>query len=397
MEFIISILPVDSPLQSQFVLLLFLLSTAFVLYVLIGYPALLGLLARRPGPPVAKAPQLCTVSVILPVFNGEAWIGSKLETLRQLDYPQHLVEIIVISDGSEDSTDQIVGSVSADNVHLLRVPRGGKANALNAGIARATGEILFFTDVRQALAPDSLTHLVACLSDPAIGVVSGELIIRKGESLEEASVGAYWKYEKWIRNRLSRIDSVLGATGCIYAMRRDLARVPLPKETLLDDMYLPLGAFFSGHRVIFESAAKAFDYPTSLDSEFRRKVRTLAGVYQTIGDYPALLSPIHNRMWIHFMSHKFGRLLLPWALIAIAVSTFYLPHPLKELALGGQVIFYLTASADRLIPERSPLKRLTSPIRTFVALMAASLFAVSIFFRPGTSLWSRTSVKTAKS
>src|SRR3981189_2670190 len=99
MEFIISILPVNSPLHSQFVLLLFLLSTAFVLYVLIGYPALLGLLARRPGPPVAKAPQLCTVSVILPVFNGEAWIGSKLETLRQLDYPRQLMEIIVISDG----------------------------------------------------------------------------------------------------------------------------------------------------------------------------------------------------------------------------------------------------------------------------------------------------------
>jgi cellulose synthase/poly-beta-1,6-N-acetylglucosamine synthase-like glycosyltransferase len=396
MEFIISILPADSPLQSQFVLLLFLLSTAFVLYVLIGYPTLLGLLARRPGPPVGKAPQLRPVSVILPVFNGEAWIGSKLETLRQLDYPRQLMEIIVISDGSEDSTDEIVSSFPAENVHLLRVPRGGKANALNAGIARATGEILFFTDVRQPLAPDSLTNLVACLSDPAIGVVSGELIIRKGESFEEASVGAYWEYEKWIRNRLSRIDSVLGATGCIYAMRRDLARV-LPKETLLDDMYLPLGAFFSGHRVIFESAAKAFDYPTSLDSEFRRKVRTLAGVYQTIGDYPALLSPIHNRMWIHFMSHKFGRLLLPWALIVIAISTFYLPHPLKEVAMGGQIVFYVSAWADGLIPEHFRLKRLTSPIRTFVTLMAASLFAVSIFFRPGTSLWHRTHVKGAKS
>jgi Glycosyltransferases, probably involved in cell wall biogenesis len=367
-----------------------------VLYVLAGYPALLGLLARRPGPAIAKAPQHPRVSIILPVFNGEAWIEKKLETLRQLDYPSELVEIIVVSDGSEDATDRLVADFPADNVQLLRVPRGGKANALNAGIARATGEILFFTDVRQALSPESLTHLVACLSDPTVGVVSGELIIRKGESLEEAAVGAYWKYEKWIRTRLSRIDSVLGATGCIYAMRRELARVPLPRETLLDDMYLPLGAFFAGKRVIFEGEAKAFDYPTSLDSEFRRKVRTLAGVYQTIGDYPALLSPAHNRMWIHFMSHKFGRLLLPWALIAIAVSSFWLPYPAREVALAGQILFYSAASADRLIPESSPLKRLTSPIRTFVTLMAASLCAVAIFFRPGTSLWSRTQVKAAK-
>src|SRR5262249_27307012 len=154
----------------------------------------------------------------------------------------------VLSDGSTDRThEEVRRFISRANVHLIVLPRGGKAAALNAGIARATGEILFMTDVRQQLAPDSLNHLVACFADPEVGVVSGELVIREGVGQEEASVGLYWKYEKWIRKQLTRVDSVLGATGCIYAMRRELA-TPLPENTLVDDMFLPLAAFFRGYR-----------------------------------------------------------------------------------------------------------------------------------------------------
>ena len=145
---------------------------------------------------------------------------------------------------------------------------------MNTALAQAKGEILFFTDVRQQFHPDSLANLVACFADPEVGVVSGELVIRDGTGIEEASVGLYWKYEKWIRKQLSRLDSIMGATGCIYAMRRELA-IPLPEGTLNDDMYLPLEAFFRGYRVILDDSALAFDYPTPLASEFRRKVRTL--------------------------------------------------------------------------------------------------------------------------
>src|SRR5205085_1070151 len=104
--------------------------------------------------------------------------------------------------------------------------------------------------------------------------------------------------------------SIPGATGCIYAMRRNLA-VPLPSGVLLDDVFLPFAAFFKGFRLILEPAAKAYDSPTSLDTEFRRKVRTQAGVYQLLRYYPQLLGP-GNRMWLDFCSHKLGRLALPW-------------------------------------------------------------------------------------
>jgi biofilm PGA synthesis N-glycosyltransferase PgaC len=370
---------------------LFLFSVAFCFYTLLGYPLLLGLVARRRTRPVRKAAWPATVSVILPVYNGERWMAAKLESILALNYPAELVEILVVSDGSTDATASIVGGFTGRaKIEFLAVPKRGKAAALNAALARAGGEILFFTDVRQQLHPDSLANLVACFADPQVGVASGELVIRAGAGLEEASVGLYWKYEKWIRKQLSRLDSVLGATGCIYAMRRELA-APLPEGTLNDDMYLPLGAFFRGYRVILDDSALAFDYATPLASEFRRKVRTLAGVYQIVGYYPALLGP-HNRMWIHFFSHKLARLLMPWAMIAAAVASFGLPAPWNVRAIGAQAAACILALLDAWLPANSPLRRLTSPVRTFAVLMTASLCALGILFVPPRVLWKETRV-----
>jgi biofilm PGA synthesis N-glycosyltransferase PgaC len=232
--------------------------------------------------------------------------------------------------------------------------------------------------------------LVECFGDPSVGVVSGDLVIRKPGSTEQANIGLYWRYEKWIRDRLSAIDSIMGATGCIYAMRRRLA-VPLPPGTLLDDVYLPLAAFFRGYRVIVERAAKAYDEPTDLGPEFLRKVRTLAGVYQIVRAYPALLSPAH-RMWLYFGSHKIGRLLLPHAMIVMAVSSFVLSGVWSGVALGAQAGFYLCSGVDIWIPERWLLKPVTSAARTFVVLMAAAFCAVPSFLFGGLDLWRETRV-----
>jgi cellulose synthase/poly-beta-1,6-N-acetylglucosamine synthase-like glycosyltransferase len=370
---------------------LFICSLAFCAYTMFGYPLLLAMLARWRGHPVHKAPRQSTVSIVLPVYNGERWIGAKLESVLRLEYPPELLEIIVVSDGSTDATESVVRQFTKRaNISFLAVPHAGKAAALNAAVAKARGEILFFTDMRQELHPRSLANLVNCFADPQVGVASGELMIRESKEVEESSVGLYWKYEKWIRKQQSHLDSVLGATGCIYAMRRDLA-APLPPGTLNDDMYLPLGAFFRGYRVILDGSAWAFDYPTKLSSEFRRKVRTLAGVYQIVALYPALLGP-RNRMWIHFFSHKLARLAMPWALLAAAIAGFYLPAPWNWWATGAQAGAYLLAIADPWVPGGFPLKRLTVPVRTFTVLMAASWCAAAMVFVPAAVLWKETRV-----
>jgi cellulose synthase/poly-beta-1,6-N-acetylglucosamine synthase-like glycosyltransferase len=371
-------------------LLVFLLSAGFIFYVLIGYPLILLLAARRSNRLVRKDWRPRSVSLILPVHNGEMWIESKLQSICALDYPRALLEIIIASDGCSDRTETLVENWGDSRIRLLRLPRSGKAGAINAAIAVAGGEILFFTDVRQLLEPASLHNLVECFSDPSVGVVSGELVLAQGRKQDEESSGLYWRYEKWIRMRLSRIDSVLGATGCIYAMRRELA-VPMPEDTLLDDVYLPLAAFFRGYRVILDGSAKAFDQPMPLKTEFRRKIRTQAGVYQIIGAYPALLGP-KNRMWIHFVSHKLGRLLLPWALILNLAASFGLPPGWRAAAIGAHLGLYTLALLDIWVPERSFLKRISSPARTFIVLLLAALFAVSICFLPGRRFWKVTSL-----
>jgi len=367
---------------------IFIAGIAFILYVLVAYPLWIAVWSRMKSQPVLKDFSPRTVSILLPVHNGDPWLEKKLRTIRELNYPMELIETIIISNASTDNTVAIAARHAGPGLQVIDLDQPGKARALNAGLESAHGEILFFTDVRQSLEPDSLRALIGNFADPRVGVVSGELIIREGDSREEASVGMYWKYEKLIRSAQSRIDSIPGATGSIYAMRRVLA-CPLPEDTLLDDVYLPLCAYFQGFRLTWEPGAKAFDYPASLKTEFWRKVRTLAGVYQIMGMFPGLLVPNH-RLWIHFVSHKVGRLLLPYALIAVFVSSFLLPPPLKYWAWIVQAGFYTLAAVDRIVPDASPLKRLSSFAGTFVVLMAAAGCASSILFVPAGKLWKKT-------
>jgi biofilm PGA synthesis N-glycosyltransferase PgaC len=367
-----------------------LLST-FIVYVLFLYPASLGFLARRYRKPVMRGPCTPSVSIIVAVCNGERFLAGKLRSLLDLRYPRDRMEIVVVSDGSTDGTDEIAMSFAHEGVRLLRVPRGGKCAALNAGIAASSAEILVLTDVRQKVAPDSLALLMENFADPAIGAASAELVILKGTTSAEVQTGLYWRYEFQIRLKLTEIDSIFGATGAYYALRRELA-VPIPPEALLDDMYLPLAAFFRGYRLIVDPRARMFDYPTGLKSEFRRKVRTLAGNYQIIRWYPEIVTP-RNRMLFHFVSYKLGRLLLPFALLGCLGAGFWLARPLNIVAIGTQASIYLIALADVWVPEGG-FKKLTSPIRTFVTLMAAALCAVSIFLVPSSRFWNTTQVST---
>jgi cellulose synthase/poly-beta-1,6-N-acetylglucosamine synthase-like glycosyltransferase len=370
---------------------IFLIAAGLLVYVVFGYPIVLTILARKFARPFKKDEQLRSVSVVIAVRNGEKFIADKLNSILALDYPADLIEILVISDGSTDRTDEIVASFAGRDVKLRPIPPSGKAAALNLGIAQATGEILILTDVRQKLASDSVRKLIACFGDPEVGVVSGELSVLHGETDEETDTRLYWNYEVAIRKRMSSIDSTFGANGPFYAMRRSLA-VPIPEDTLLDDVYLPLAAFFKGYRLVLEESAKAFDYPTSLQSEFKRKVRTQAGLFQILKSYPQMLTSA-NRMRFHFLSGKYGRPAMPWLLLLIAVSSFGIAAPFAAWAVGLQLLFYGLALVDVVLPASFPLKRLTSPIRTFVMLVLSSVVALKIFFVPPRELWKETEVR----
>ena len=379
----------------SFALVVLVLATSLAFYILILYPILLAVLKTRSGPEISKDPGFQTsVSVLIAVYNGEAFLRRKLESIIALAYPRELVEIIIVSDGSTDETDAIALEFASSGVRLLRVPKAGKASALNAALPLATGEILFFTDVRQPLDPIALAHLVSNFADSTVGAVTGEMVLLRGDHGEQADMDAYWRYEIWARKQHSRIDSLFNTTGCIYAMRRSLAAT-LPPDTLTDDAVLPQRAFFRGYRVTFDPEAIAYDYPAVAGTEFRRRMRTLAGLWQVFLREPRLFTSANRMRW-HFLSHKFGRLALPWTLLIIFASTILLPDSAwRASLLMNEAALAVLAILDRLLPRNFFLRRLTSPARTFLVMNAAALAAIIVFFVPASRLWNPTKVKAS--
>jgi hypothetical protein len=166
-------------------------------------------------------------------------------------------------------------------------------------------------------------------------------------------MGGYWRYEKWLRRQESLIGSTMGATGAIYALRRALW-VPLPADTILDDVLAPMRAVLAASRVVFSSEALAFDPVAPSGVELRRKIRTLAGNYQILRLEPRLLNPFRNPVWIQYMSHKVGRLLVPYALLGLLVTSAILAasSPFYALAFAGQVLFYALAAYGAWLSRR---------------------------------------------
>ena len=196
--------------------LLLAIGSAAVLYILIGYPLLLKLLPARGKPLVRKdLDYQPTVSVIVAIYNGAAYVRAKMGTIFALNYPPERMQIIVVSDGSTDESEAMVRAYADRGVELLVQTHAGKASAVNLALEHATGEILFLTDIRQPLDSMALRHLAANFADATVGAVTGEMRLLKSEAGEQADMDLYWRYEIWARGRQSAIDSLFNTTGCI--------------------------------------------------------------------------------------------------------------------------------------------------------------------------------------
>ena len=334
----------------------FWVSLAVIVYAYAGYAVLLSLLAKARSRPVRNAPIQPPVSIIVAAHNEEKHLPAKLAGLYALDYPPSLLEIIIASDGS-----------------------------LNAAVTVARGELLVFMDARQSIDPDAITNLAASFADASVGAVSGELHLETmdGRPSPEA-LGIYWKIEKLVRKLESATGSVVGATGALFAMRRELYS-PLPAGTLLDDVLTPMNVARAGKRVLFLDTAVARDRIFSEPGkEFGRKVRTLTGNYQLLQLAPWLLSP-RNPLLFRLISHKLLRLLVPLLLLLMLLSSAFAAGPVYRLALVLQLLLYITA----LLGALSPAARRWRPVSiayTFVLLNAAAAMAFYNFLA-GRTRW----------
>ena len=350
--------------------ILFWLSVSLIAYAYAGYPALLWLRQRHRSWPVAEGVYEPTVSILIAARNEASVLPRKLANLAALDYPPAKLEVVIVSDGSTDGTQAILNESHGIRLRsMLLESTSGKPTALNAAKSIATGDILVFMDARQRISMDAVRRLVRNFADPEVGCVSGELIITENGNASTAGVGLYWRIEKRIRQMESAVGSVVGATGAIYAVRREL--VPeIPQSMLVDDVYIPMNVVRSGKRVIFEPEALAWDAPAaSLRKEFRRKVRTLTGNYQLIRLAPWLLTR-QNPLLFELVSHKLLRLAVPFAMICALLSSLFGAGSFFQFMLFLQILFYFAAGVG--LVSRT---RLLSFASSFVMLNAAAMMA----------------------
>jgi len=353
-----------------------LIAIAVLFYTYIGYPvvlAVLGMLRKRPKPEIGQTPR---ISLLIAAYNEEVAIRRKIEQSLALEYPADKLEIVVVSDGSQDRTDEIVESIGDARVRLVRMnQRGGKTVAQNEGVKHCRGEIVVFSDATATYHPKALLYLAANYADPNVGAVSGRYKYFDPEDSSPTGLGsvAFWNYENVIKLMQSRIATLTGCSGCIYSVRRS-NYVPLWRDAC-SDLVEPLCIVRNGYRVAFEDRALAYEETTrNSTQEFRMRVRVATRGMRGLLSVPELLHPWRHP-WLAFqlVSHKVLRWMVPILLLLILVGSGANWDSLAWRAVFlAQVLFYVFVLTSVFVPFHRRWKALGLPL-FFCTLNAAAL------------------------
>ena len=347
-------------------------------YVLAGFPLLVTLRAwRAPAVPEPADPaRWPTVSVIIAARNEVGCIAAKVERVLAVGYPADRLGVIVASDGSDDGTDAAVRALARPEVHVLSLPRGGKAAALNAAIERATGEILVFTDANSWFADGALHALVRPFADPTIGGVAGDQRYGAAPAADGLGDGerAYWSFDRLLKQAESRGGSTISATGAIYAVRRELVdEVP---DDVTDDFYISTGVVAAGQRLVFAPDAVAYEpVAGSAEHEFSRKVRIMTRGLTGVRRRGALLDPRRSGFYaLQLLSHKVLRRLVAVPVIMSMACSIPLArrHALYRAVLAGELAFVAAGSLGLAVRGRALGRHRALSIPAYACLVHAA-------------------------
>jgi cellulose synthase/poly-beta-1,6-N-acetylglucosamine synthase-like glycosyltransferase len=335
--------------------ILFWVSTPLLIYAYFGYPLVLWIVTKFRSRDVVKKPFFPRVSIIIAARNEAEKIRHKIDSTLALDYPEERLEVLVASDASDDSTDEIAREYARRGVRLVRaLQRKGKEHVQGLAISVATGKILVFTDAATLLETDALWRLMENFADPAVGAVSTEDVIVDTHGNRTAE-GLYVKYEMWIRRLEGGFHSLVGLSGSCFAIRRELCSDWSP--VLASDFMGALRAARQGYRSVADPTALGrFVALTSTQAELRRKIRTfLRGITVLMANLD-LLNPVrHGRFAFQLASHKLLRFVAPFLLLATLTTTGALSRePFYGVLFWGQAAFYVLAGAGALA---SPLQQ----------------------------------------
>lgn len=336
------------------------------LYAYLGYPAILTLLTAIGGRYTLARDdpeRWPLLSISLPAYNEEAVIADTLDGLLSLDYPADRLQVVVVSDASDDRTDEIVRGYADRGVQLVRLEeRRGKTGAENAAVPYLEGEIIINTDASTRILPGSIKPLVRVFQDPTVGVASGrDRSVAAGDADPLQGESSYVGYEMAVRDLETRFGTLIGASGCFYAARRELHRELVPEE-LSRDFIAAMNARQMGYRAVSVPEAVALvPRARSLRDEYRRKVRTMARGLDSLWERRGMLNPLtHGRFAWMLASHKLARWMVPLTLPGALAGAFALAiagNGLAAVGLGGAGLLGLgTATALRWPPDR-PMPR----------------------------------------
>jgi cellulose synthase/poly-beta-1,6-N-acetylglucosamine synthase-like glycosyltransferase len=363
---------------------IFWLSAAALFYTYAGYPLLLAFVSAVHPRRVRRGAFETTVSVIITAYNEERDLAAKLENTLALDYPSELLEIIVASDCSSDRTDHIVKEFAPRGVRLHRQPqRLGKTAAQNAAVAQARGEIVLFSDATSLYQPDAVRALLPNFADPTVGCVAGRLIyVEPVQSRVGRGARSYWSYETFLKKHESRACSLIGASGCLYAVRRT-AYVPLYHEAC-SDFIIATKMVEQGLRAVYEPSAVCTELTNRRsDSELKMRVRIIAQTFTDLWRHAGMLNPFRSGFYaIQLFSHKVMRYLVPFFLIAIFVASAALSGSVfYRILFSAQVAGYACAALAWGLDHLGIRSRLLAFPQYFVLANVASLIAMYKFFR----------------
>jgi cellulose synthase/poly-beta-1,6-N-acetylglucosamine synthase-like glycosyltransferase len=333
--------------------------------------------------------ELPSVSLVIAAYNEQRHLPDRIINIRNLEYPRNKLEVIIVSDGSDDRSNEILSGATDEQIRTILLPsRKGKANALNVGVAQATNDILIFSDAATLFAPDSIQKLVRHFSGPKVGVVCG-LLKFKATAESQQTEGIYWKYETIIRLMEARFGATLTASGAIYALRRQCFQ-PISSETVIEDFVVPMRARQLGYSVIFDPEATGIEYAApSVSGEFTRRVRLAVGSFRAMGELIRVRMNFMTRL--AFISHKLLRWLVPFFLIALLLSNAFLVKSVPyRVGFLTQSLFYLWAVVGYMFREQ--MKRIRFGLLGYFWLAMNVAFLVGFWkylFGRQDSAWKR--------
>lgn len=364
--------------------IVFWLSAAALFYTYAGYPLLLTFVSAVRPRRVLRGAFESTVTVIITAYNEERDLAAKLENTLALDYPSELLEIIVASDCSSDRTDDIVKEFAPRGVRLHRQSqRLGKTAAQNAAVVQAHGDIILFSDATSLYQPDVLRAVLPNFADPTVGCVAGRLIyVDPAQSRVGRGARSYWNYETFLKKHESRACSLIGASGCLYAVRRT-AYVPLYHEAC-SDFIIATKMVEQGLRAIYEPNAVCTEETNRhSDKEMKMRVRIIAQTFTDLWRHVGMMNPLRSGFYaIQLLSHKVMRYFVPFFLIAIfAASASLAGSSIYRVFFSAQLVCYACALLAWMLDTLGVRSRLLAFPQYFVLANVASLLALYQFLR----------------